>query len=217
MKNFWLAALLLAWLAAGAGSCLAQAPGAALNLPSTEVYGGFVVTSPDYGPQWDTDLFYGFEGAFSKGLSERLWITGSADFVWGNPSIPNVAPAQNPNLPAGVRVQMHVKQFSGTVGPKYYFPMGKLRPWKLRPYVTGQIGYARQSSNGFYAGDHHPPLLIGTHTVESGFTYRIGGGAELQWTRKVYWRIVQWDFQPQPWGRHTPFYQNLGTGIGYRF
>ena len=202
MKNFCIAALLLAWLAAGAEWCVAQAPGPALNIPNAEVYGGFLVTSPDYGPHWDSILLYGFEGAFSKELRRRLWITGSADFVWGNPSIPG---------PAGP-VAMHVKQFSGTVGPKFYFLTGR-----LRPYATIQAGYARQSSRGFYAADHHPPLLIGSDTVESGFTYRFGGGVEWQLTRKMYWRIVQWDYQPQPWGRHTPFYQNIGSGIGYRF
>jgi len=211
MKNFCIAALLLAWLAAGSGLALAQAPRPSLNIPNAEVYGGFLATSPDYGPHWDSILFYGFEGEFSKGLSERWWITGSADFVWGNPSIPNSGPAQNPSLPPDVPVQMHVKQFSGTVGPRFYFLTRR-----FRPYATIQAGYARQSSRGFYAADHHPPLLIGSDTVESGFTYRFGGGVELQLTRKLYWR-AQFDDQPQPWGRHTPLYKNIGSGIGYRF
>ena len=203
MKKFCMAALLAAWLVAVAGVCLAQAPAPSMNIPNTEVYGGFVVTSPDYGSHWTDNLLYGFEAGASKALTERLWITGSVDFVFGNPSIPN---------PSGALIPMHIKQFSGTVGPKFYFLTGK-----FRPYATGQIGYARQSSDGFYAGDHHPPLAAPVHLVESGFTYRFGGGAEWQWSRRLYWRIIQWDFQPQPWGRSKPFYQNIGTGIGYRF
>jgi len=207
MKKICIAALLAAWLVAVAGVCLAQAPEPSLNLPNTEVYGGFVVTSPDYGPSWSSNLLHGFEGGVSKALTERLWITGALDFVWGNPSIPG---------PGGVQLPMHIKQFSGTVGPKFFFMKGK-----FRPYATGQIGYARQSSHGFYAGDHHPPITapnpFDIRTVESGFSYRFGGGAELQLTRRMYWRIVQWDVQPQPWARSTPWYQNVGTGIGYRF
>ncbi len=61
-----------AWLVAVAGVCLAQAPEPSLNLPNTEVYGGFVVTSPDYGPSWTSNLLYGFEGGVSKALTERL-------------------------------------------------------------------------------------------------------------------------------------------------
>jgi hypothetical protein len=206
MKKFCMAALLAAWLVAVAGVCLAQAPVPSLSIPNTEVYGGFVVTSPDYGGTWGSHLLHGFEGGVSKALSERLWITGAVDFVWGNPSNPG------PSGPIG----LDVKQFSGTVGPKFFFLTGK-----FRPYATGQIGYSRQSSNGMYAADHNPPvptpLPPGTRLVESGFTYRFGGGAEWQLTRRMYWRIVQWDFQPQPWGRSTPFYQNVGSGIGYRF
>lgn len=193
MKKFCSLVLFAATLlVVTAGLSWAQAPQPALNVPTTEVYGGFVETSPDYGAHFDSFLLHGFEGAFSKGLSERLWITASADYVWGT--------------------SFNVKQFSGTVGPKFYV-------WtkRIRPYATGQVGYARQSSNGFYAGDHHPPFPPGTHTVESGFTYRVGGGVEWQFSPKLYWRILQWDIQPQPWARHTPFYTNIGSGIGYRF
>src|SRR6266480_622091 len=106
MRKICIAALLAAWLVAVAGVSLAPAP--SLNLPNTEVYGGFVVTSPDYGPNWSSNLLYGFEGGVSKALTERLWITGALDFVWANPSIPG---------PGGVLFPMHIKQFSGTVGP----------------------------------------------------------------------------------------------------
>jgi opacity protein-like surface antigen len=202
MRRFSIAVWLLVFLVL-CGVALAQAPGPSLVIPSTEVYGGFLVTSPDYGANWDSYLLHGFEGDFSKALSDRLWITGAGAFVFANPSLINRA---------GVPIPMHIKQLSATVGPKFFFLTGR-----FRPYATGQIGYARQSSNGFYGGDHHPPIPAGVHTVESGLTYRVGGGAEWQFTEHIYWRIVQWDIQPQPWGRHTPLYQNVGSGIGYRF
>jgi opacity protein-like surface antigen len=212
MKKFWTIALFaVIWLVVTAGLCWAQAPQPSLNIPNTEVYGGFLVTSPDYG-SWDRFLLYGFEGAFSKGFTDRLWISATGSFVWGNPALPNAGPSQNPLLPPGALVPVHVKQFSGTVGPKFYIMTGK-----FRPYVTGQIGFAWQHSNGFYAADHHPPLTLGAKDNESGFTYRVGGGAEYQIKPKLYLRLVQWDLQPQPWGRHKPFYQNLGAGVGYRF
>lgn len=53
--------------------------------------------------------------------------------------------------------------------------------------------------------------------VESGFAYRLGAGADLQLTRRIYWRIIQYDVQPQPWGPPTPWYQNFGGGVGFRF
>ena len=202
MKKICLAAFCVAWLVVTAAVSVAQAPVPTLTVPNTEVYGGFVVTSPDYGNKWTDNLLYGFEGGVSKGLTGHLWVTASFDFVFGNPSIPDEF---------GVPTEMHIKQFSGTVGPKYYVLTGK-----IRPYATVQIGYARQSSDGFYAHDHHPPLPVGTHIVEQGFTYRFGGGAEWQLKPKWYWR-ASWDWQPQPWGRSKPFYSNLGTGIGYRF
>ena len=193
----------MAWLVATAGVSLAQEPVPSVSLPNTEVYGGFVVTSTDYGPHWNSYLLYGFEGLVSKGFTDHLWVSGVFDYVQGNPTIPDAF---------GVPTEMHIKQISLTVGPKYYFLTGK-----FRPYATGQIGYARQVSDGFYGADHHPPVPVGTRTVEQGFTYRFGGGVEWQLKPKLYWRIASWDWQPQPWGRHRPFYTNLGTGIGYRF
>jgi hypothetical protein len=78
-------------------------------------------------------------------------------------------------------------------------------------------GFSVQNSDGFYAGDHHPPLPAGKASQESGLSYRLGGGADLQMTSRIYWRLIQFDIQPQPWGRHTPFYKNFSAGIGYRF
>ena len=198
MKKICIAALCVAWLVLTAAVSVAQAPVPTLTVPNTEVYGSFVVTSPDYGNKWSDNLLYGFEGGVSKGFTRHLWVTASLDFVFGNPTILNT--------------DMHIKQFSGTLGPKYYVMTGK-----IRPYGTFQIGYARQSSHGLYAGDHHPPLPIGTHTLEQGFTYRFGGGVEWQLKPRWYWRVAQWDWQPMPWARHTPFYSNLSSGVGYRF
>ena len=195
-------AVLCIWLVAAAGISLAQEPAPSLMLPNTEAYGGFVVTSTDYGPNWNSTLLYGFEGVLSKGITDRIWVSGSFDFVWGNPSIPDVF---------GNPVQMHVRQFSGTVGPKVFVLTGN-----VRPYGTVQVGYARQSSDGLYGRDHTVPTPVGVPRVESGLTYRFGGGVEWQIKERLYWR-AQWDWQPQPWGRHTPFYSNLGAGIGYRF
>jgi hypothetical protein len=53
--------------------------------------------------------------------------------------------------------------------------------------------------------------------VERGFTYRLGGGVDVTINRKLYWRVGQFDIQPQAWGRHTPYYQNWSTGLGYHF
>jgi len=208
MKNFCVAALLFVIV----GSGWAQAPAPSLRVPNTEVYGGFQVTSPDYG-SWSHFLLYGFDGAFSKGFTDRLWITVEGSYVWGNPEIPNAGPSFNPFIPPGALVGMHVKQFSLTVGPKFYL----VRKGRFRAYGTGQLGFAVQHSRGFYAADHHPPLLLGTSDNESGLSYRLGGGAEYQFKEKLFIRLVQWDVQPQPWGRHRPFYQNLGAGVGYRF
>jgi opacity protein-like surface antigen len=192
MKKLCIAAFLFVT----AGFCFAQAPKPSLNVPSTDVYVGYIATFPDYGPHLDSYRFNGFEGAFSKGLTHRISAIASGTFVFGS--------------------VYNVKQFSGTVGAKVNVLTGR-----FRPYATGQIGYAHQSSSsaigGLYAGDHHPPLANNATDVESGLTYRMGVGADLQMTRKIYWRLLQGDIQPQPWGRHTPFYVNISSGIGYRF
>jgi hypothetical protein len=188
MKNFYIAVLLI--VAAGFG--FGQAPKSSLNVPTTDVYGGYITTSPDYGNSLFSYRFNGFEGAFSKGFTPHIALIASGAFSFGT--------------------NYSVKQFSGTVGGKFNILTGR-----FRPYGTAQIGYAHQSSNGMYADDHHPPLAPGTTDVESGLTYRLGGGADLQMTPKIYWRLLQWDIQPMPWGRHTPDYVNFSSGIGYRF
>jgi hypothetical protein len=192
MRNFCIAVLLVVM----AGFCFGQAPKSSLNVPTTDVYVGYLTTSPDYGGGLFSYRFNGFEGAFSKGLSPHFALIASGTFSFGT--------------------NYNVRQFSGTVGGKYSFMTGR-----FRPYGTAQIGYAHQSSHssigGLYANDHHPPLPIGATDVESGLTYRIGGGADLQMTPKIYWRILQFDEQRMPWGRHTPYYVNFSSGIGYRF
>jgi hypothetical protein len=188
MKNFCIAVLLVVT----AGFCFGQAPKSSLNVPNTDLYVGYMSTFPDYGPYVDSYRFNGFEGAFSKGLTSHISAIASGAFVFGG--------------------SFSAKQFSGTAGIKYNLLTGR-----LRPYATGQAGYAIQSSNGMYANDHHPPLAKGASDVESGLSYRMGAGADLQITQKIYWRLLQWDVQPQPWGRHTPFYQNFSSGVGYRF
>jgi hypothetical protein len=105
-----------------------------------------------------------------------------------------------------------VKEFTGTVGPRFNFMTGR-----FRPYGTVQIGFAYQNSDGMYARDHHPRLPSGSNTTESGFSYRMGGGFDFQVTDHLYWRVIEYDVQPQPWANNTPIYQNVGGGIGYRF
>jgi hypothetical protein len=190
MKTICIAAMLLL----SAGWCVGQAPRASLNIPSTEVYLGYVATYPDYGPQLNSYRLDGFEGQFGKGITSHALGIASGVISFGTV--------------AGVSV----KEFSGTAGVKYNILTGK-----FRPYAMGQAGYAFQTSNGLYAGDHHPPLKSGATDHEDGLTYRMGGGADLQLTPKIYWRILQWDVQPQPWARHTPWYQNFSSGVGYRF
>jgi hypothetical protein len=187
MKNVSVAALLLLTAVFSFG----QAPRAALYTPNADVYVGYVATFPDYGT-FNSHRFDGVEIAFTRNLRPHLDLVVAGDFVH--------------------RSALSVKQFSGTVGPKYNLLTGR-----FRPYATVQIGFAYQSSDGLYAGDHHPPLPKGKRDVEDGFTYRMGAGADLQLKSHLYWRVIQWDVQPMPWARHTPFYDNFGSGIGYRF
>jgi Outer membrane protein beta-barrel domain len=187
MKKFSIAALLLLTAAFSFG----QAPRAALYTPEVDVYVGYIATFPDYGT-FNSHRFDGAEVALTRNLRPHIGIVASGAFTY--------------------RSALSVKQFSGTIGPKFNLLTGP-----FRPYATVQVGYAHQSSDGLYAADHHPPLAKGATDTESGFTYRIGAGADLQLKSHLYWRVVQWDIQPQPWGRHTPFYVNLSSGVGYRF
>jgi hypothetical protein len=187
MKSFSVAALLLT----AAALCFGQAPKAALSTSNSDVYVGYVTTFPDYGPQIGSYRFNGGEVAFTQRINPRWAVIASGAFAFGGPD--------------------DAKQFSGTIGPKFNFLTGP-----FRPYATVQVGYARQSSNDMYANDHHPPLTT-KNDVESGITYRGGLGVDIQLTSHIYWRAIQWDVQPQDWGRNTPFYNNYSSGIGYRF
>lgn len=172
--------------------CFAQVPKASIYNPNTELYVGYLATVPDFGPKFDTYRFSGAEVAFSKYMNPHLAVLVSGSAVYGS--------------------VYSVKQYTWDVGGKFYFLTGR-----FRPYGQGRVGFAYQASNGMYAGDHHPPLEYGTNDVEDGLAYRVGAGADLQLTNKVFWRMAQWDVEPEPWARHTPFYQSFGSGLGYRF
>lgn len=188
MRAFCISVLLLLTAAVS----FAQAPRVTLFVPNSEVYVGYITTFPDYGAHYSSYRFNGAQLDYTKNYRPHLALVGSGAMVFGS--------------------SYDVKQFSGTVGPKVNLLTGR-----FRPYVTLQAGYAHQSSNGMYAGDHHPPLAHRANDTESGFTYRYGGGLDIQVTHKLYWRALQYDLQPQPWGRHTPDYSNWGSGVGYRF
>ncbi len=188
MKTFAITATLLIL----AACALAQAPVAPLQTSKADVYVGFVSTFPDYGEDFNSYRFNGVEAAYTKGLFSHVALTATGNFVGGS--------------------TYSVKQFSGTVGPKLNILTGK-----VRPYIMAQAGYAIQNSNGMYAADHHPPAPLGKSLTESGFTFRYGAGIDFQLSRRIYWRAIQVDTQVMPWGRHTPWYTNMGTGLGYRF
>jgi len=188
MRNFCIAGLLLL----ASALCFGQAPKSAFYASNSSVYVGYITTSPDYGSAFNTVLLQGVEAAYLKGLTRRWSIIASGSTAFGS--------------------RFDVRQFSGTVGPKYNFLIGN-----YRPYATVQAGFAYQNSNYMYAGDHHPPLSYKSRDTEDGFSYRFGTGFDVQLRHRLYWRALQWDVQPQPWGRHTPFYQNFSSGIGYSF
>jgi hypothetical protein len=189
MKKYSITLLLLL-VSASLG--FGQSPKAALYPSSSDVYVGYIATFPDYGTQFNSYRFDGGEVAYTKKLSSRWAIVGSGTAVFGS--------------------TYHVREFSGTAGVKYDLLTGR-----FRPYATTQIGFAYQSSHDMYGADHHPPLKPNTTDIEDGLTYRAGVGADLQMSPRVYWRLIQWDIQPQPWARHTPLYTNFSSGIGYRF
>lgn len=188
MKKF---SIIVSLLLAAAFS-FGQVPTAALYTPNLDVYVGYIATSPDYGPGLYAYQLNGGQVDIARNLRPNLAIVASGAFVYGS--------------------AYSVKQFSGTVGPRLNLLTGR-----FRPYIIGQVGFAYQRSNGFYAADHHPPLAPGATDNENGLTYRVGAGADVQVSRHFYWRVIQWDTQRQPWGRHTPWYVNMGSGVGYRF
>lgn len=188
MKKLAIAALILS----AAAFCFGQAPKPALYTPNSDLYVGYVATSPDYGLHIYSYQFNGGELAYTKSLGTHWALVASGMGSFGT--------------------RFDVKQFSGTVGPKYNFLTGP-----FRPYATVQAGYAYLRSTDMYTMDHHPPLPATATSTEDGFTYRMGMGADLQVSPKAYWRLIQVDIQPQPWARHTPWYVNIGTGVGYHF
>jgi len=172
--------------------CFGQVPRVPLNTArGSDVYVGAMVVLPDNG-RFGNYRLYGGEGAYTKKLSARWAVIASGAGVYGK--------------------FLNVTQITGTAGVKFNFLTGR-----FRPYGTTQIGFVYQSSNDEFAADHHPPLKPHTTDIEDGLTYRLGGGADLQLSHRIYWRIVQWDVQPEPWARHTPLDVNFSSGIGYRF
>jgi hypothetical protein len=194
MKKICLAALLFVT----AGFCLGQEPKSSLNVPSTDIFGGFITTSLDYTPPpgifTGTSSFRvnGGELAISKRLTNHISVIAVGDGSTGSIA--------------------HVKQLSATAGVKYNFMTGK-----FRPYATGQLGYALQHSHSLYFEDHHPPQSPHIPDVEKGLVFRLGGGADLQISPKFYVRLIQWDVQPQPVANNRPLYENISFGAGYCF
>jgi hypothetical protein len=188
MKNFCITGLLLFVSAL----CFGQAPKSAFYSSSSDVFVGYMATFPDYGTSFYSLRFNGAEVAYSKVLTRRWSVIASGDGVFGS--------------------YFDVRQYSGTVGPKFNFLIGN-----IRPYATVQAGFAYQNSDHMYAFDHHPHLNEKYRDIEDGFSYRAGLGGDVQLSRHVYWRAIQWDVQPQPWARHIPVYENFSSGIGYSF
>lgn len=99
-------------------------------------------------------------------------------------------------------------QFQLTAGPRFNILTGR-----FRPYATGQLGISNQDSDTL-----HPGEFTGAFSRRNAVTYRVGGGADYQLTRHMYWRIGQWTAQPVPWARHaSSLFQNFSTGLGYQF
>jgi hypothetical protein len=193
MKKICIMALLLTTTL-----CLGQAPEAALYNSNSDVYAGVVVTFPDYGPKWNSYNFKGGEVAYTRHFGTHWGMVASSTVVHGNAFV------------------FTATQYSETGGVKYNILTGR-----LRPYVTAQAGYAHQSStggtNGMYGNEHHPSLAPGLTDIEAGLAYRGGIGGDLQVTRRIYWRVAQWDVQRLPWGNHGSLYNNFSSGIGFGF
>jgi opacity protein-like surface antigen len=99
-------------------------------------------------------------------------------------------------------------QFQLTAGPRVNILTGR-----FRPYGTAQFGISNQDSDTL-----HPGELTAAFSRRNAITYRVGGGADYQLTRRIYWRMGQWTAQPVPWARHaSSLFQNFSTGLGYQF
>ncbi len=80
MKKISILALLLLL----ATLCFGQAPEAALYNSNSDVYAGFVVTFPDYGPKWNSYSFKGGEVAYTRHLGTHWGVIASGTVVHGN-------------------------------------------------------------------------------------------------------------------------------------
>ena len=101
-----------------------------------------------------------------------------------------------------------LNQFQLTGGPRFNILTGR-----FRPYATGQLGISNQDSDTL-----HPGEVSAAFSRRNAITYRVGGGADYQLTRRIYWRIGQWTAQPVPWARHaSSLFQSFSTGLGYQF
>ncbi len=99
-------------------------------------------------------------------------------------------------------------QFQLTAGPRFNILTGR-----FRPYGTAQLGVSNQDSDTV-----HPGERTAAFSRRNAVTYRVGGGADYQLTRRIYWRVGQWTAQPVPWARHaSSLFQNFSTGLGYQF
>jgi len=188
MKNLSIVVMLVLT----AAFSFAQAPSAALYKPNSEVYVGYIGTSPDYGAGLFSYQLNGGELAYTRNLYSHFALVASGAYSAGN--------------------AFSGKLFSATTGVKFNFLTGR-----VRPYTTGQVGFAHLSATGMYNRDHKPPVANSRNIVDDGLTVRAGVGVDFQVNPHVYWRVLQWDVQPMPWGRNTPYYFNFSTGVGYRF
>jgi hypothetical protein len=184
-----LTALLLAGLLLAPAWSVAQAPKPSFSVPNTDIFAGYVVNVPDYATAaGSTHNLQGYELAFTLHLGNRLGLTAAGGQTFSTAFSPG--------------------QYQLTAGPRFNFLTGR-----FRPYGTAQFGVSNQDS------DHlHPGELTAALSRRNALTYRVGGGADYQLTRRIYWRIGQWTVQPVPWGRHaSSLFQNFSTGLGYQF
>jgi hypothetical protein len=168
---------------------LAQAPKPSLSVASSDVFAGFVVNVPDYSVAvGSTHNLQGYELAYTLHLGNRLGLTAAGGQSFSTAYSPGT--------------------YQLTVGPRFNILTGR-----FRPYGTAQFGVSNQDSDNL-----HPGELTAAFSRRNALTYRVGGGADYQLTRRIYWRIAQWTAQPVPLPRHaSSLFQNFTTGLGYQF
>jgi len=160
--------------------------------PKADLYFGYAHTITDYNnASGGLIQFNGFEADYTGYITRHIGITGSFLPVYGGP--------------------FSVKQLSFTVGPKLLLHAGR-----FEPFITAQFGYARQNSTGMYRYSHAVPP---PNNIETGFTYRLGGGLDVPVSQRFFIRVFQADWQRMPWGTSSgvPYYVNVGGGLGIRF